>query len=161
MLSVLIGTEHSYPALLLAEQLADQRFVHPGPLVLGTTLLKFQRPHQIWTNLSHACFSRITPCIGLDLRLRESVNVQSLRALSSFEKDPTASPFRADATVELGRRDAVAGHYPSSAGGVPCPSCLTLTGSCPASLLDDFHALPFRNYQTSLGIVLIIQVCLP
>ena len=33
MLSALIGTEHSYPALLLAEQPADQRFVHPGPLV--------------------------------------------------------------------------------------------------------------------------------
>ena len=33
MLSALIGTEHSYPALLLAEQLADQRFVHSGPLV--------------------------------------------------------------------------------------------------------------------------------
>jgi hypothetical protein len=69
MLSVLIGTELSYPALLLAEQPADQRFVHPGPLVLGTTLLKYQRPHQIWTNLSHACFSHITVCIGLYLQL--------------------------------------------------------------------------------------------
>ena len=71
MLSALIGTEHSYPALLLAEQLADQRFVHPGPLVLGTTLLKFQRPHQIWTNLSHACFSYIAIRIGLDLHPRQ------------------------------------------------------------------------------------------
>ena len=59
MLSVLIGTKHSYPALLLAEQLADQRFVHPGPLVLGTTPLKYQRPHQIRTNLSHACFHEL------------------------------------------------------------------------------------------------------
>ena len=33
MLSALIGTEHSYPTLLLAKQLVDQRFVHPGPLV--------------------------------------------------------------------------------------------------------------------------------
>ena len=41
MLSALIRTEHSYPALPLARQLADQRFVHPGPLVLGTTLLKY------------------------------------------------------------------------------------------------------------------------
>ncbi len=55
MLSALIGTEHSYPTLLLAKQLVDQRFVHPGPLVLGTTLLKLQRPHQIRTNLSRAC----------------------------------------------------------------------------------------------------------
>ena len=43
MLSALIATEHSYPAMLLAEQLVHQRFVHPGPLVLGTTPLKYQR----------------------------------------------------------------------------------------------------------------------
>ena len=58
MLSALIGTEHSYPALPLAGQPADQRFVHLGPLVLETTPLKYQRPHQIWTNLSHAlCYA--------------------------------------------------------------------------------------------------------
>ncbi len=28
-------------------QLVDERFVHPGPLVLGMSLLKFQRPRQI------------------------------------------------------------------------------------------------------------------
>ena len=33
MLSALIRSEHSYPALPLAGQLADQRFVHSGPLV--------------------------------------------------------------------------------------------------------------------------------
>src|SRR3989338_5105906 len=33
MLSALIRSEHSYPAVLLAEQLVDQRFVHSGPLV--------------------------------------------------------------------------------------------------------------------------------
>ena len=43
MLSAVIATRHSYPAVLLAEQLVDQRSVHPGPLVLGTTLLKNQR----------------------------------------------------------------------------------------------------------------------
>ena len=41
MLSALIPTEHSYPAMPLAGQLAHQRFVHPGPLVLGTAFLKF------------------------------------------------------------------------------------------------------------------------
>ncbi len=94
MLSVLISTEHSYPALPLARQLADQRFVHPGPLVLGTTLLKFQRPHQIWTNLSHACYSSITSCIGLDLHLDISrmVNVQSLRALALLPRFPRYCP---------------------------------------------------------------------
>ena len=41
MLSAVIPTELSYPAMLLAEQLAHQRFVHSGPLVLGTASLKF------------------------------------------------------------------------------------------------------------------------
>ena len=41
MLSAVIHSEHSYPALLLAEQQEHQRFVHPGPLVLGTAFLKF------------------------------------------------------------------------------------------------------------------------
>ncbi len=41
MLSAVIPSEHSYPALPLARQLVHQRFVHPGPLVLGTDLLKF------------------------------------------------------------------------------------------------------------------------
>src|SRR6184192_828034 len=44
MLSALIPTEHSYPAVPLAGQLAHQRFVHSGPLVLGTTPLKFPAP---------------------------------------------------------------------------------------------------------------------
>src|SRR5215218_6623730 len=44
MLSALIPTEHGYPAMLLAEQLAHQRFVHSGPLVLGVAPLKFPAP---------------------------------------------------------------------------------------------------------------------
>src|SRR5690606_23066479 len=40
MLSAVIHSEHGYPAVLLAEQPAHQRFVHPGPLVLGADLLK-------------------------------------------------------------------------------------------------------------------------
>ena len=36
MLSVVISSERSYPAVLLAEQPVHQRFVHPGPLVLRT-----------------------------------------------------------------------------------------------------------------------------
>ena len=39
MLSAFISSEHSYPALLLAEQLVHKRFVQPGPLVLGSALL--------------------------------------------------------------------------------------------------------------------------
>ena len=44
MLSAFIPSERSYPAMLLAEQLVDQRSVHPGPLVLGTALLKYPTP---------------------------------------------------------------------------------------------------------------------
>ena len=44
MLSAFIPSERSYPAMLLAEQLVDQRFVHPGPLVLGAALLKYPTP---------------------------------------------------------------------------------------------------------------------
>src|SRR3984893_16872907 len=40
MLSAVIPSERSQPAVLLVEQLAHQRFVRPGPLVLGTALLK-------------------------------------------------------------------------------------------------------------------------
>ena len=44
MLSAVIPAEHSYPAMLLAEQLVHHRFVHPGPLVLGKDLLKYPAP---------------------------------------------------------------------------------------------------------------------
>ena len=44
MLSAVIHSEHSYPALPLARQQEHQRFVHPGPLVLRTGLLKSLTP---------------------------------------------------------------------------------------------------------------------
>src|SRR5918998_302535 len=44
MLSVLIPTEHSYPAVPLARQLVHHWFVHSGPLVLGAAPLKFPTP---------------------------------------------------------------------------------------------------------------------
>ena len=44
MLSALIPTELGYPAVLLAEQPVHQRFVHPGPLVLGTAPLNSPAP---------------------------------------------------------------------------------------------------------------------
>ena len=44
MLSAVIHAEHSYPALPLAEQLEHQRFVHSGPLVLGTAPRKSPAP---------------------------------------------------------------------------------------------------------------------
>ena len=44
MLSAFILSELSYPAMLLAEQLVHQRFVHPGPLVLGTDPFNIPSP---------------------------------------------------------------------------------------------------------------------
>ena len=44
MLSAVIPSEGRYPAMLLAQQLAHERFVHPGPLVLGAAPLKFPTP---------------------------------------------------------------------------------------------------------------------
>src|ERR1700749_921332 len=44
MPSAIIPTIHSYAALRLAPQLLHQRYVHPGPLVLGTDPLKLRTP---------------------------------------------------------------------------------------------------------------------
>src|SRR3972149_4248818 len=44
MLSAVIPSAHSYPAMPLAEQLVHQRCVHPGPLVLGTAPFKYPTP---------------------------------------------------------------------------------------------------------------------
>src|SRR5688572_31686458 len=44
MLSAVIPSVHSYPAVPLARQLVHQRYVHPGPLVLGTAPLKYPTP---------------------------------------------------------------------------------------------------------------------
>src|ERR1700682_4074286 len=41
MLSAVILSERGYPAVPLVGQLVHQRFVRPGPLVLGTGLLRF------------------------------------------------------------------------------------------------------------------------
>ncbi len=44
MLSVVIPSELSYPAMQLAPQPVHHRFVHPGPLVLRIALLKLLTP---------------------------------------------------------------------------------------------------------------------
>jgi len=44
MPSAVIPSVHSYPALRLAPQQVHQRYVHPGPLVLGTDPLKSPAP---------------------------------------------------------------------------------------------------------------------
>ncbi len=44
MLSAVIPSVHSYPAVPLARQPVHQRYVHPGPLVLGAAPLKSRTP---------------------------------------------------------------------------------------------------------------------
>ena len=44
MLSAVIPSVHSYPTMRLAPQSVHQRYVHPGPLVLGTAPLKSRSP---------------------------------------------------------------------------------------------------------------------
>jgi hypothetical protein len=44
MLSAVIPSVHSYPAMPLARQPVHQRYVHPGPLVLGTNPLNSPTP---------------------------------------------------------------------------------------------------------------------
>ena len=44
MLSALIPTQHSYPAVQLTPQLVHQRLVQPGPLVLRSDPLKLPTP---------------------------------------------------------------------------------------------------------------------
>ena len=44
MLSAVISARHGYPAMPLVGQLAHQRSVHPGPLVLRAAPLKSPAP---------------------------------------------------------------------------------------------------------------------
>src|SRR6056300_238149 len=44
MLSAFIQSIHSYSAMPAARQQIHQRYVHPGPLVLGTAPLNFPTP---------------------------------------------------------------------------------------------------------------------
>jgi len=58
MLSALISTERSYPAMPLVEQLVHHRFVHSGPLVLRTTPLK---THTLAVERDRAVLQRSEP----------------------------------------------------------------------------------------------------
>src|SRR4029078_12353590 len=59
MLSALISSGGRKPAMLLAEQLAHESSVRPGPLVLGTALLKSPTPTE--DRDRHICYRRHSP----------------------------------------------------------------------------------------------------
>ena len=86
MLSALIPSEHSYPALHLVAKPVHQRFVQPSPLVLRPTPLKYLRLQQIETDLSHA-FSHF-PFLrtGLDYTTI-SIHIEMTDVLASFTTD--------------------------------------------------------------------------
>ena len=50
-LSAVARSKRSYPAMLLAQQLVDQRFTIPGPLVQRNDSLSFKHPKKIGTVL--------------------------------------------------------------------------------------------------------------
>src|SRR5207237_9294205 len=64
MLSALISSAGRKPAMLLAEQLAHESCVRPGPLVLGTALLKSPTPAE--DRDRHVCY------LGIRSLLRSS-----------------------------------------------------------------------------------------
>jgi len=81
MLSAVIATRHSYPAMPLAGQLVDQRSVHPGPLVDTSPVSRssdyiFILPHlcEVRTAASYPCeLSSSSYCeLGLDSSTHES-----------------------------------------------------------------------------------------
>ncbi len=65
MLSAVIRSEHSCPAVPLARQQVDQRFVQFGPLVLESNPLKYQRLQQIGDQPVSRMLSLIAKRIGL------------------------------------------------------------------------------------------------
>ena len=84
MLSAVIRTEHSYPAMHLVVQLAHQRFVRHGPLVLVADPLNIPRPHQIRTDnlllYNHVFFSIF---YGVPQFLVKSACRHAVRTISS------------------------------------------------------------------------------
>src|ERR671919_1027905 len=120
MLSAVSPSERRQPAVLLAEQLAHQRFVRPGPLVLGTALLKFPTPTTdrdrtvSRTLVPHCCgcrlylhpLSRSRRVIGsADLPIAAENPILSLRVTRESLRGP-ARPCHADVAQHPRRRSA-------------------------------------------------------
>src|ERR1043165_324359 len=81
MLSALIRSGGRKPAMLLAEQLAHESSVRPGPLVLGTALLKFPTPTE--DRDRHDCYRRLRRDSGARAFLPGSACRHAGRTISS------------------------------------------------------------------------------
>ena len=97
MLSAVIHSRHSYPAMLLAEQLVHQRSVPLGPLVLERDLLKNRRLQQIGDQPVSRMLSTVTNSTDCNFfHLAMEVDVQSLRVC--INTLPSVLPACADFT---------------------------------------------------------------
>src|SRR6202047_251724 len=81
MLSAVILSERGYPAVPLVGQLVHQRFVRPGPLVLGTGFLRF-----------------LTRAAERDHTLSRASNPSARASLMGDQPNPWALPQPQDAT---------------------------------------------------------------
>src|SRR5699024_10662375 len=90
MLSALIPSIHSYPAMPLARQLVHQRYVHPGPLVLRTAPLKFPTPttDRYRTVARRSEPSHATPLMGEQPNPRDRLQHQDAMSRHRGAKPP-------------------------------------------------------------------------
>src|SRR3954463_8819431 len=88
MLSAVIPSERSQPAVHLAVQLAHQRFVRPGPLVLGTALLK--SPARAADRDRHFCYHSVESSV-LDTGARTFLPGSACRHAGRTISSPAAT----------------------------------------------------------------------
>src|SRR5699024_7543700 len=91
MLSALIPSIHSYPAMPLARQLVHQGYVHPGPLVLRTAPLKFPTP----TTDRDRTVSRLSaPCSRPAIMVEQPYSSDRLQPQDATSRHRGAKPPR-------------------------------------------------------------------
>src|SRR5262245_66159105 len=114
MLSALISSAGRKPAVLLAEQLAHESCVRPGPLVLGTALLKSPTPTE--DRDRHDCYRRrFDEASGASAFLAGSACRHADRTISSLTR-PRSSGVRHMVSEDSGCIPVV--HPPVAAASV-------------------------------------------
>ena len=91
MLSALISSIHSYPAMQLAPQQVHQRYVHPGPLVLEAGPLKFLTPT---TDRDRTISRRSKPSSRTTLNGEQPYPWDLLQPQDAMSRHRGAKPFR-------------------------------------------------------------------
>ena len=112
MLSALISSAGRKPAMLLAEQLAHESCVRPGPLVLGTALLKSPTPTE--DRDRHDCYRRrFCEASGASSFLTGSACRHAGRTISSLAR-PRSSGVRHMVSEDSGCIRSVRSPVPTS-----------------------------------------------